>query len=182
MSITVKLAETEDEFAQVHAINLQVYALELGQDRAPEGADQLVDPRLDQTTYIIAKDGEKVIGMLGVTPPGVRFSLEDSLEGEGVPAAERAEAIEVRRLALLPGYRGRRIFPRILLFLQAYAEPRRYRIGYISAIEARIPDYLRMGFRPFGQPFTKGAVCYQPMKLRIADFRVPPLEDERAGD
>jgi histidinol-phosphate aminotransferase len=178
MPIHVKLAETEAEFAQIHAINFQVYALELGQDHAPEGAEQLVDPRLDKTTYIIAKDGEKVVGMLGLTPPGARFSIEDSLEGVGVPAAERAEAIEIRRLALLPDYRGRRIFPRILLFLQDYAAPRRYRIGYISAIEGRIPDYLRMGFRPFGQPFTKGAVRYQPMRLHIADFRIPPVEDD----
>jgi histidinol-phosphate aminotransferase len=178
MPIAVKLAETEDELTQIHAINLQVYALELGQDRVPEGADRLVDPRLDRTIYIVAKEGEKVVGMLGVTPPGIRFSLEDSLDGEGVPAHERAEAIEVRRLALLPGYRGRRIFPRILVFLQVYAERRRYRIGYISAIESRVPDYLRMGFTPFGQPFTKGVVRYQPMKLHIADFRAPPLGDE----
>ncbi|MFH1467388.1 MAG: aminotransferase class I/II-fold pyridoxal phosphate-dependent enzyme [Pseudomonadota bacterium] len=181
MPIQVKLAETEAEYTQIHAINLQVYALELGQDRAPEGAEQLVDPRLDKTTYIIAKDGEKVVGMLGLTPPGVRFSLEDSLAGDGVPAEDRAEAIEIRRLALLPDYRGRRIFPRILLFLQDYAAPRRYRIGYISAIEGRVPDYLRMGFRSFGQPFIKGAVRYQPMRLHIADFRIPPIEGDPAA-
>lgn len=188
MNVEIKIADRPDEFEQLHRINHRVYAAELGQDRVDPETGKLVDRMLDRNVWFVAKVGDEVVGMLGLTPPDQRFSLEDALTESDLLDRHRHQAVELRRLAVLPEHRGRGIFFRLVDFVASWCVPRGYHYGFISGIAQRVADYERIGFRKFGTPFTKGACTYQPMVLslqrlvaRLDADRAPNLDRALAG-
>src|SRR5689334_11372894 len=77
-----KRAESEDEFEQIFRLNHDVFAGELGQYSTRESA-RLVDKFHPKNQYIIALDGERVVGMVAwhSEPP---FSVAEKLEDASV--------------------------------------------------------------------------------------------------
>ena len=58
-----KRAETTDEFEQIFRLNHGVFAEELGQ-YAPQQSRALVDKFHDKNYYVIALEGDRVVGMI----------------------------------------------------------------------------------------------------------------------
>ena len=171
----VKIAEADAALAAVHRINRRVYAEELGQD--PTRADgRLVDRFHGDNTYIIALVDDEVVGMMALTMPGRRFSLEDAPIDRALIDAKRASAAEMRRLAVLPEHRGSGCFLRILDFCCGYLVRRGIRHAFISAIAERAPMYARLGFRQFDAPFRKGPCLYYPMVLSVESMAAAHLD------
>ena len=160
--IDIKLAQTPKELEGVFRLNHQIYAEELGQDVAT-GTGQLVDRHRDKSDYLIAKDGDQIVGMVAITRPGHIFSIESSLGDRGVVMALRSQMCEFRRLAIIPEYRRSGLYIRMVEAMARYCIRHRIPYALISAIEGNVELYRRGGFMPFDRPFCKGGVHYQPM-------------------
>lgn len=175
MSVCFKIADTLEELEQLHHINWRVYAAELGQESAPEGARRLVDHKLDETLWIIAVVDDEVVGMVGLVEPWSTFSVETSLSTPIEPTL-RARAVEVRRLAVLPEHRGHGLFSGLVAVIKVWAASHGYNAAVMSGLWSMRDCYRRLGFIDFGEPFTKGAARYQPMLLDLED---PAAEERR---
>jgi GNAT superfamily N-acetyltransferase len=162
----VRMAAPADRPA-IERINNLIYALELGQQR-PSGDGRLADAMGDRARYVVAERGGEVVGMLALTLPGARFSLEASLADAAPIDAVRDRAVEVRRLAVLPEHRRQQVFAGMVRFVRRWCLERGLSCAFISGLEANVPMYQALGFVPFGAPFTKGAARYQPMVLDAA--------------
>lgn len=173
--IDIKLADSADEFEQIHRVNHRIYAEELGQDRVDAG-HRLVDRFHDHNVYVIAKLEDEVIGVMALTLPEHRFSIEDAPVDRAVIATYRDHAVEVRRLAVLPERRGSGVFLQMLDFVTAYCIGRGLRHAFISAIDSRAAMYERLGFRRFGEPFMKGSCRYHPMILGLEELVAAGLD------
>src|SRR5215470_8556369 len=97
-----KRADTETEFAQVHRLNYETFVREIAQHDDP-GSGRLVDKFHDKNTYLIATLGGEVVGMVAVhdRPP---FSVAERLADSGVLDGAGERSLEVRLLAISPGY------------------------------------------------------------------------------
>jgi GNAT superfamily N-acetyltransferase len=160
--ITIKRADTPEEFNGVFRLNYHTYVEELGQD-VGTATGCLVDPRCDTSVYLVAKDAEQVIGMAAITPPGHPFSLETSLADPSLVTALRDQACEFHRLAVLPAYRHHGLYIRLAEALAQYGVQHHIPYVFIAAIEHNVGLYTKLGFVPFDRPFAKGRVRYQPM-------------------
>jgi ribosomal protein S18 acetylase RimI-like enzyme len=160
--ITIKRADTPEEFDGVFRLNYYTYVEELGQD-ASTATGCLVDPRRDTSVYLVAKDAEQVIGMVAITLPGHPFSLETSLADPSLVTGLRDQACEFRRLAILPAYRHHGLYLRLAEALAQYCVQHQIPYVFIAAIEHNVGLYTKLGFVPFDRPFAKGRVWYQPM-------------------
>lgn len=182
--ITVELAQPAD-MDEVFRLNHQVYAEELGQDAVDLERHRLVDPRANESVYIVAKERGRVIGMVALTLPHHRFSIEDAMPESPTIARLRARSVELRRLALHPDHRRTMVFARLLRFLIRTCLELGFERAFISAIDTRLPMYEKMGFVPFEAPFTKGKCTYQPMMLVAsnlpATLRPAPQVSRMAG-
>jgi GNAT superfamily N-acetyltransferase len=167
MSIHVEIAHGPAAMAEVRRLNHLVYAEELGQDTVQQSGHSLADPRLEQGVCFVARDHGRMIGMLAMTLPNQRFSIEDTLGELPLSPVQRARAVELRRLAVLREWRGRGAYPLLVDASVAHCLDSGDKLGVISAIVDNIGMYERLGFRSFGQRFCKGAAEYQPMLLSI---------------
>jgi aspartate aminotransferase-like enzyme/GNAT superfamily N-acetyltransferase len=161
----VKQADTSSEFDQIHRLNYQTFAEELGQ-YVPDGSGRLVDRFHDRNTYFIALRDGRVVGMLAAQdrPP---FSIESRLSDVSVLDALGGPLLEVRLLAIDPGFRNRLILPELLLALYRHACERAYTHLIVSGIATRIEMYGRMGFRALGPAVESGAASFVPMAMEL---------------
>ncbi|MFI5458505.1 MAG: aminotransferase class V-fold PLP-dependent enzyme [Isosphaerales bacterium] len=164
-----KRAETDVELDQVHRLNYETFVREVAQYSDP-GTGQLVDKFHDKNTYLIATLGGELVGMVAAhdRPP---FSVADRLADPGVLGRPGERPLEVRLLAVRPGYRRSPVLPGLLWALHEHAR----RLGYtrllISGLEQRILLYEKLGFRPLGPAVACGRVAFVPMTL---DLDPPP--------
>ena len=162
--IRFKQAETADELEQIHRLNHQVFAEEIGQH--PKTADHLLIDRFHSSNqYFIALDGQRLVGMVSVHA-GPEFSIESRLADRSLLRRLRAP-LEVRLLAVLPAYRNTFLLPGLLYQMYKYARRERYSDLLISGIISRREMYEKMGFHALGPAVPCGAASFLPMILPL---------------
>ena len=130
--IRFKEANTAEEIEQIHRLNHQVFAEEVGQH--PQTADgRLIDRFHLRNRYFIATQGDLVVGMISVHD-GPDFSVESRLKDVSVLRALRAP-LEVRLLAIRPEYRNRSILLGLGWMMWRYAvEHRLFHFSQFSPV------------------------------------------------
>lgn len=159
-SVVFRVAEQAWEIDQVHRLNRATFADEIPQHRAD--GDLLVDRFHDQNTYVVAVDGERVIGMLAVRDRRP-FSLDDKLPDLDAYLPRDRRVCEVRLLAIAKERRGQLLLPGLMRALWDLGQKRGYEVAVLSAFVRRVELYARLGCVPFGPRVGAGELCMQPM-------------------
>lgn len=159
----VKIATSKSEFEQIHRLNYKTFVEEIPQHN--ERADErLVDMFHGKSTYLIAVDMGKVIGMIcyNVTRP---FSLEKKnvVLDAYIPAGTKP--VEIRLLTVDKSWRKTKVTYELIKTLIINLKKEGVQIGFISAITYELSFYNKMGFIPFGGLVGKKDAYYQPMYL-----------------
>jgi hypothetical protein len=162
---TIKVASQPDEFDQIHELNYRTFVEEIPQHE-PNHARRLVDRFHEENTYVVAKEGERVIGMVCVRDQRP-FSVDQKIGRfeDHLPAgvAEPARPCEIRLLAIERGHRRARVIFGLLAEIARISVERGYDCAVMSGRLANLSLYRALGFRPFG-PLTGSAEApYQPM-------------------
>ncbi len=160
----VKLADSPDEFDQIHRLNYQTFVDEVGQYPG-DGTGVLVDKFHDKSLYWIAVKDGRVAGMIAShdQPP---FSIETRL-GNGALQSLGGPLLEIRLLAVHPDYRHSMILTAIFSEIFEYAQRKGYSHLIISGIATRASMYERLGFRSLGPAVPSGAASFIPMALPL---------------
>lgn len=166
--LTVRLAVPADRDA-IYRIRHDVYAREIGQHATNPGS-RLRDALDDYNEYIVALDGETIVGFVSITPPGRgSFSLDKYLpRGEWPwPADERL--FEVRLLTVVEQYRqswaAGLLMYAALRWVAGQGGTRIVAIGRREVVEL----YARVGMKRLGRHFQSGQVQYELLAVDVAD-------------
>lgn len=159
-SVVFRVAEQPWEIEQVHRLNRATFAEEIPQHRAD--GDLLVDRFHDQNTYVVAVDGDRVVGMLAVRDRRP-FSLDDKLPDLDAYLPPGRHVCEVRLLAIAKERRGQLLLPGLMRALWDLGSKRGYEVAVLSAFVRRVELYARLGCVPFGPRVGAGDLCVQPM-------------------
>ena len=162
-SIQYKNADSEEEYRQIHELNYQTFVEEIPQHEKNE-ARKLVDRFHTENTYIIAKESERIIGMIAVraTRP---FSLDQKLPNLDSYLHEVEAPCEIRLLSIHPEYRKGSVFFGLIDQLIRYCLQKNYDAALISGTEREWRLYRKLGFEPFGPMTGQEGAKFQPMKL-----------------
>jgi len=166
---TIKVADSEEEFEQIHRLNYRTFVEEVGQYPDP-GAAELVDKFHDKNRYFICKLGDKVVGMTAThdRPP---FSVAKRLSDPAMLGRLGDRLLEVRLLAIDREHRNSQVFRGMLWLMYEFGMSHGYSHLIISGIEGRTRLYERMGFEPLGPAVPDGETSFVPM---ASDLRAMP--------
>lgn len=142
--IIYKVAETSDEYEQIYRLNYETFVEEIPQHQPNENR-RLVDKFDRENRYMIAKNGEDVIGMIAVR--GNRpFSLDQKLEDldQYFPGAQKL--CEIRLLSVKKPYRGTHVFFGLTEQLVNYCFKHGYTMALISGTTRQLKLYRHIGF------------------------------------
>ncbi len=98
MNIICKIAADHDEFEQIHQLNYQTFVEEIPQHKQNEN-QLLIDKFHEENTYVIAKAGEEVAGMIAIRAKRP-FSLDYKLPNLEDYLPVKGEYCEVRLLSV----------------------------------------------------------------------------------
>lgn len=173
MSYRYAVADGPAQHAQIHALNHDTFVGEIPQ-HAPTADGRLVDAFDDENTYLVALDGDTVVGMLALRDRRP-FSLDRKLPDLDAHLPPERPVVEIRLLAVRPERRHGRAFHGLMGYAARWMVQSGFRLAIISGSTARLGLYSRMGFRPFGPLVGSGEVTFQPMVTTLADaVRVLP--------
>jgi GNAT superfamily N-acetyltransferase len=169
MTLHFKIAETIDEFDQIARIIHQTFAVEIPQyPRSEDG--KLVDKFHEKNTYIIGKDGSRIVAMLAINDLRP-FSLDEKVPELDSYLPPHKHAVEVRLLSVAPEFRGHHILYRLLQSaIESIPDPEYYDLILISGTTRQLKLYNHLGFTPFYQMVGKENAMYQPMYLFVSDL------------
>lgn len=160
--LIIKIAETEDEFKQIHDLNYKTFVEEIKQHGTNQ-SERLIDKFDSQNKYFIALEENKLIGMLALRD--VRpFSLDHKLSNLDELIPPHKKVVEVRLLSIIKSRRNSSILYNILRFIIKTDALVEYDLVLISAILAQLKLYKHIGFEEFG-PLVGGETKFQPMFL-----------------
>jgi aspartate aminotransferase-like enzyme len=171
---TFKQADCGPEFEQIHRLNYRTFVSEIAQHADP-GQERLVDKFHAKNTYFIVIRDERVVGMVSChdQPP---FSVAERLPEPELLRRPDTRPLEVRLLAIEPGWRQSTLFFGLLWVLYDHALVQGYTHLFISGLKERLPLYRRLGLEPLGPAVRSGEVYFVPMVLTIGHL---PGEVER---
>lgn len=169
MTIHYKIAETSQEFEQIHALNYRTFAEEIPQHSQNE-SQLLIDKFHDENTYIICKKGQRVIGMIAV-----RSNRPFSLDAKIGPVEEKlplpvSNPVEIRLLAIEQAYRNGRAFLGLAHALVLYCLKAGYGAALISGTVREKKLYGQLGFQSFAELTGTADAAFQPMYLTKETF------------
>ncbi|MGD7044537.1 GNAT family N-acetyltransferase [Jeotgalibacillus proteolyticus] len=167
-SLTYKMATEKEELQQIHQLNYQTFVEEIPQHEK-NSLRELVDKFHDENTYVIAKQGMEVVGMIAVR--GRRpFSLDQKLEDLDKYLPEGAVPCEVRLLSVKKQWRSTQTFYKLVDRLVSYCLEKQYTVALISGTVRQLKLYKRIGFIPFGSLVGEEGAQFQPMYLTRESF------------
>lgn len=176
--IDYRVATEPWELEQVHRLNRATFAGEIPQHRV-EG-ELLVDRFDAENSYVVAVEGERVLGMLAVRDRRP-FSLDEKLPNLDDYLPPSLALCEIRLLAIEKGRRNGRLLPGLLRRLWELGRERGYELAVMSAYAPRVHLYERIGCVPFGPRVGTPEVPFQPMMARREAF-VRALRTRRSLD
>lgn len=163
-----KIASETEEMEQIHALNYETFVEEIPQhEQNPDR--RLVDKFDAENVYIIAKDGEEVIGMIAVRV-NRPFSLDQKLDDLDHYLPKGAKPCEVRLLSVKGRYRKSQVFYQMVNVLVEYCLEGDFNMALISGTDRQIKLYKRIGFEPFGEMVGTEGAMFQPMYLTKEKF------------
>ncbi len=167
-STRIKIADSESEFEKIHRLNYKTFVDEIPQHERNENSS-LVDRFHCENTYIIALEGESLIGMMAVR--GNRpFSLDDKIPDleKYLPAGRKV--CEIRLLAIEKEFRGGPVLFRMMKKMVQYCMKEGYDYAIISGTTRQQKLYHHLGFEPFYPKVGKNGAYYIPMRASLEDF------------
>ncbi|HUR82006.1 MAG TPA: GNAT family N-acetyltransferase [Thermoanaerobaculia bacterium] len=168
-SLAFRVARGNRELEQLHALHYRAFVEEIPQH--PRNDDHLhVDRFHDQNVYVVAVDGERVVGSLALRTHRP-FSLDGKLPDLDRYLPRGRRVCEVRLLNILPEHRHRGVLPGLLAALTDWAEAEHVDAAVISATTRQLRLYGRLGFEPFGPLVGTAEAPFQPMVLTVEKFR-----------
>src|SRR5947209_11599711 len=167
-SYVFKLAESEQEFEQIHRLNYRTFVDEIPQ-HAATGTGKLVDKFHHKNLYFIVLKRGRVVGMLSAhdQPP---FSVADRLDDPAILQEPGMKPLEVRLLAIEPGERNSNLFFGLIWTLHQYTQANGYTHLFISGVESRLDLYERLGFVALGPAARAGSARFVPMMLELSEL------------
>src|SRR5436190_17282711 len=168
-SVAFKIASEESEFEQVFRLNYRTFVEELPQ-HPPNPEKRLVDRFHHENTYLIALDGDRVIGMMAVRDKRP-FSLDEKLGNIDRYLPPGRKICEIRLLAVLPSHRNGMVFQGLLKLLLDYGLSQHYNLAVISGTVRQQKLYKHLGFVPFGRLVGPQEAQFQPMYLTLEEFQ-----------
>ena len=167
-SVRFKIASEESDFEQVFRLNYRTFVEELPQ-HPPNPEKRLVDRFHHENTYLIALDGDRVIGMMAVRDKRP-FSLDEKLGNIDRYLPPGRKICEIRLLAVLPSHRNGMVFQGLLKLLLDYGLSQHYNLAVISGTVRQQKLYKHLGFVPFGRLVGPPEAQFQPMYLTLEEF------------
>lgn len=169
-SIVYKIADTAEEFEQIHRLNYETFVGEIPQ-HAINKEGLLIDKFHQQNQYAIAKQNNEVLGMLAFNPKRP-FSLDLKVPNLDDFLPQGSDAIELRLLSIRPDKRGGTIFINLISKVAEWGATQNYTFEYIfiSGTTRQLKLYTKLGFEPFYNLVGKEGAWYQPMRLDARKF------------
>lgn len=168
VSLIYKVAADEDEYRQIYELNYQTFVEEIPQHRKNK-EKKLIDKFDDENTYIIAKDGKEVVGMIAVRA-NRPFSLDHKLPDVDAYLPLGAKPCEIRLLSVKEKYRSTFVFFQLCEMLVSYCLEKDYNLALISGTLRQTKLYKRIGFTNFGPEVGEEDARFQPMYLTKERF------------
>jgi aspartate aminotransferase-like enzyme len=168
-SLAFRVARGERELDQLHALHYRAFVEEIPQHPRNE-ARMHIDRFHDENVYVIAVEGERVVGSLAIRARRP-FSLDQKLPDLDAHLPPNRRFCEVRLLNILPERRRSGVLPGLLAALTDYAEAEQIDAAVISATTRQLRLYGRLGFVPFGPLVGSADAAFQPMYLTIEKLR-----------
>jgi aspartate aminotransferase-like enzyme len=163
-----KIADDPAEFEQIFQLAYDTFVEEIPQ-HAPNGDRRHVDRFHEENTYVVARQGDDVVGMIALR--GDRpFSLDQKVADldKYLPAGRRV--CELRLLAVRPAYRKGLVFKGLVDGLVREGRQRGYDLAIISGTLRQEKLYRHLGFVPFGPRVGTDQAPFQPMYITFEDF------------
>jgi len=165
--ITIGIAETKEEFRQIHKLNYVTFVEEIGQHNA-NTSKSLVDAFNDENVYYIVKKNDDLIGMIALRDQRP-FSLDKKIAHLNSILPKHKNIVEIRLLSVKKEYRNTKVF---LSLIQAVIQDKpedSYDLAIISAIPSQKKLYRHIGFQDMG-PMVGDKIKFQPMYLTKQRF------------
>lgn len=164
--LTFKIADTPEEFEQIHRMNYATFVEEIPQH--PKNSDQiLVDKFHGDTIYVIClNEVLELVGMICIRDKRP-FSLDSKIEHlERLLPAGR-QVCEIRLLSVKKEYRNGRVFYGLIRLLGQYCLGRGFDMAIISGTTRQLKLYGHLGFKVFADPVGTPEALYYPMYLTL---------------
>lgn len=168
-SLQFKLADTADEFDQIHRLNYTTFVEEIPQHSANSN-QALIDKFHRENTYIICLDHGRVVGMIAVRA-NRPFSLDTKLDRLDSYLPPGRKLCELRLLAVEKKYRNGWVFWGMGKVLAEHCLRRGYDLALISGTTRQQKLYRHLGFMPFGPLVGDAGAQFQPMYLSLEAFQ-----------
>ncbi len=168
-TIRFKAAREPSEIEQVNTLHYKAFVEEIPQ-YARNDEQRHVDRFHDENTYIVALDGETVIGSIAVR--GTRpFSLDNKLENLDQYLLAGYRYCEIRLLIVAKEHRAGNVLPGLIAGVWDWAMERGFDAALISATTRQLKLYRHVGFVAFGPLVGTSEAPFQPMYLTYEAFR-----------
>ncbi len=167
--MTFKIACEPRELEQVHALHYKAFVQEIPQ-HAPNTEERHVDRFHDQNVYVVALEGEAVIGSLALRAERP-WSLDQKLPDLDSYLPANRQFCEVRLLNIARDHRHGRVLPGMLSVVWDYAMSKNLDGALISATTRQLKLYGHLGFVPFGPLVGTDEAPFQPMYCTVEAFQ-----------
>src|SRR6185436_4091592 len=167
--IVVRMAEPGDRDA-IFRLRHDVYAAELGQHPVNE-AGVLTDPIDEWNVFIVAFDGDELVGFISVTPPGnPRYSFDKYVDRADCPFEVHDRLHEIRLLAVSSDRRGSWLCT--VLMWAAFRWVEAHGGTHVVVVGRRevLPVYFKAGLRTQGKPIRCGEVDFELLHTEVAEI------------
>lgn len=168
-SLLFKVADRDDEFEQIHALNYRTFVEEIPQHTG-DPSRRRVDPFHEENTYLICKHQERVVGMAAVRDQRP-FSLDGKLPDLEDHCPPERPLCEVRLWAIERGYRDAVVMLGMRKQLWDHCTARGYAVALISGTLRQARLYRHLGFVPFGPEVGSQEARFQPLYFRFQDHQ-----------
>lgn len=167
--VQYRVATEPLEFEQIFQLAYDTFVEEIPQHQ-PNPDRRHVDRFHDENTYLIAKDGDEVVGMLAIR--GDRpFSLDEKLGNVDPYLPAGRSVCELRLLAVRRDYRRGNVFRGLIDLLVTHGRARGFDLAIISGTLRQEKLYSHLGFVPFGRRVGTADAPFQPMYLTFEAFQ-----------
>ncbi|MGM0844710.1 MAG: aminotransferase class V-fold PLP-dependent enzyme [Bacillota bacterium] len=167
-SLHYKIANEREEFNQIHRMNYETFSEEIPQHSRNEDK-MLIDRFHNENTYIIAKKGNGLVGMVAVR--GNRpFSLDQKISDLDSYLPEGGNLCEIRLLSVRKEYRSTIVFYKLVDKALSHCLKNGYNITLISGTVRQLKLYKRIGFETFGPLVGESEARFQPMYITKERF------------
>jgi len=168
-SVTFRIAREPRELEQIHTLHYRAFVEEIPQ-HTPNAEERHVDRFHDENVYVVALDGDRVIGSIAIR--GQRpYSLDTKLPNLDDYLMPGRNYCEVRLLNIAREHRSGPVLPGMLSLVWDYATGEGYDCAIISATTRQLKLYTHLGFVPFGPLVGTDEAQFQPMYLTREAFQ-----------